>query len=164
MVTKEELEKSTLVGRNGNVWFMTSWALVMFVIDGVVYAVEPPPGESKWGYGPTVFLLCLVRAASESRATRRRERAEIASSRASRPRASSSSVARRARRRARASADAEGGTARARSREVYEGTRDDETRESTAREDPRRPRRLTVRVRSKRRADRLVSLGRGVDS
>ena len=39
----------------------------MFVIDGVVYAVDPPPGESKWGYGPTVFLLCLVRAASESR-------------------------------------------------------------------------------------------------
>ena len=63
MVTKEELEKSTFIGRNGNVWFMTAWALMMFIIDGVVYAVDPPPGESKWGYGPTVFLLCLVRAA-----------------------------------------------------------------------------------------------------
>ena len=63
MVTKEELEKSTFIGRNGNVWFMTAWALMMFIIDGVVYAVDPPPGESKWGYGPTVFLLCLVRGA-----------------------------------------------------------------------------------------------------
>ena len=61
MVTKEELEKSTFIGRNSNVWFMTAWALMMFIIDGVVYAVDPPPGESKWGYGPTVFLLCLVR-------------------------------------------------------------------------------------------------------
>ena len=61
MVTKEELEKSTFIGRNANVWFMTAWALMMFIIDGVVYAVDPPPGESKWGYGPTVFLLCLVR-------------------------------------------------------------------------------------------------------
>ena len=134
MVTKEELEKSTFVGRNGNVWFMTTWALVMFVIDGVVYAVEPPPGESKWGYGPTVFLLCLVRAASESRATRRRERAEIASSRASWPRASSSSVARRARRRARASADAEGGT-RARDRARFT-----KGRETTRRANRRRAR------------------------
>ena len=63
MVTKEELEKSTFIGRNANVWFMTAWALMMFIIDGVVYAVDPPPGESKWGYGPTVFLLCLVRQA-----------------------------------------------------------------------------------------------------
>ena len=63
MVTKEELEKSTFIGRNANVWFMTAWALMMFIIDGVVYAVDPPPGESKWGYGPTVFLLCLVRGA-----------------------------------------------------------------------------------------------------
>merc|ERR1712216_872145 len=60
MVTKEELEKSTFIGRNANVWFMTAWALMMFIIDGVVYAVDPPPGESKWGYGPTVFLLCLI--------------------------------------------------------------------------------------------------------
>ena len=63
MVTKEELEKSTFIARNSNVWFMTAWALMMFIIDGVVYAVDPPPGESKWGYGPTVFLLCLVRGA-----------------------------------------------------------------------------------------------------
>ena len=67
MVTKEELEKSTFIGRNANVWFMTAWALMMFVIDGVVYAVDPPPGESKWGYGPTVFLLCLVRGATNER-------------------------------------------------------------------------------------------------
>ena len=70
MVTKEELEKSTFIGRNANVWFMTAWALMMFIIDGVVYAVDPPPGESKWGYGPTVFLLCLVRGRDE-RTTRR---------------------------------------------------------------------------------------------
>ena len=78
MVTKEELEKSTFIGRNSNVWFMTAWALMMFIIDGVVYAVDPPPGESKWGYGPTVFLLCLVRGARRtndaSRAKRDRER------------------------------------------------------------------------------------------
>ena len=67
MVTKEELEKSTFIGRNANVWFMTAWALMMFIIDGVVYAVDPPPGESKWGYGPTVFLLCLVRGATNER-------------------------------------------------------------------------------------------------
>ena len=163
MVTKEELEKSTLVGRNGNVWFMTSWALVMFVIDGVVYAVEPPPGESKWGYGPTVFLLCLVRAASESRATRRRERAEIASSRASRPRACL-----RASRGARGDARARARTRReGRAREIARGLRRD-ARRRDARIDgargPAKARRLTVRVRSKRRADRLVSLGRGVDS
>jgi hypothetical protein len=61
MTTKEELEKSTFVGRNTNVWFMFSWALVMFIIDGIVFAVDAPPGESKWEYGPSVFLMCLVR-------------------------------------------------------------------------------------------------------
>ena len=66
MVTKEELEKSTFIARNGNVWFMTAWALMMFIIDGVVYAVDPPPGESKWGYGPTVFLMCLVSEAEDA--------------------------------------------------------------------------------------------------
>lgn len=61
MTTKEELEKSTFVGRNANVWFMFGWALVMFIIDGIVFAVDAPPGESKWEYGPSVFLMCLVR-------------------------------------------------------------------------------------------------------
>merc|ERR1712216_1078341 len=83
MVTKEELEKSTFIGRNANVWFMTAWALMMFVIDGVVYAVDPPPGESKWGYGPTVFLLCLIASFlwARCRFVRRSER-PAASSRA----------------------------------------------------------------------------------
>ena len=62
MVTKEELEKSTFVGRHVTVWFMFSWALVMFILDGIVYKVEAPPGESDWEYGPSVFLMCLVRA------------------------------------------------------------------------------------------------------
>lgn len=62
MVTKEELEKSTFVGRHMTVWFMFSWALVMFILDGIVYKVEAPPGESDWEYGPSVFLMCLVRA------------------------------------------------------------------------------------------------------
>lgn len=61
MTTKEELEKSTFVGRNANVWFMFGWALAMFIIDGIVFAVDAPPGESKWEYGPSVFLMCLVR-------------------------------------------------------------------------------------------------------
>ena len=61
--TKEELERSTALGRNANVVFIMVWALTMFIVDGVVYAVDPPPGESKWGYGPSVFLLCLVRRA-----------------------------------------------------------------------------------------------------
>ena len=60
MTTKEELEKSTFVGRNANVWFMFGWALAMFIIDGIVFAVDAPPGESKWEYGPSVFLMCLV--------------------------------------------------------------------------------------------------------
>ena len=59
--TKSELEASTFAGRNANVWFMCGWALMMFIIDGVVYAVDPAPGENKWAYGPSVFLLCLVR-------------------------------------------------------------------------------------------------------
>ena len=62
MVTKEELEKSTFLGRHVTVWFMFSWALVMFILDGIVYKVEAPPGESDWEYGPSVFLMCLVRA------------------------------------------------------------------------------------------------------
>ena len=62
MVTKEELEKSTFVGRHVTVWFMFSWALIMFILDGVVYKVKAPPGESDWEYGPSVFLMCLVRA------------------------------------------------------------------------------------------------------
>uniref|UniRef100_A0A7R9XP36 Uncharacterized protein n=1 Tax=Ostreococcus sp. 'lucimarinus' TaxID=242159 RepID=A0A7R9XP36_9CHLO len=81
MVTKEELEKSTFIGRNGNVWFMTAWALMMFIIDGVVYAVDPPPGESTWGYGPTVFLLCLIASflwgAVSIRKTERAHRGEL---------------------------------------------------------------------------------------
>ncbi|OUS49229.1 hypothetical protein BE221DRAFT_87053 [Ostreococcus tauri] len=60
--TKEELERSTALGRNANVVFIMVWALTMFIVDGVVYAVDPPPGESKWGYGPSVFLLCLIAA------------------------------------------------------------------------------------------------------
>ena len=63
MTTKEELEKSSFVGRNANVWFMFGWALAMFIIDGIVFAVDAPPGESKWEYGPSVFLMCLVRDA-----------------------------------------------------------------------------------------------------
>ena len=62
MVTKEELEKSTFVGRHVTVWFMFSWALLMFILDGIVYKVKAPPGESDWEYGPSVFLMCLVRA------------------------------------------------------------------------------------------------------
>ena len=62
MVTKEELEKSTFVGRHVTVWFMFSWALLMFILDGIVYKVKAPPGESGWEYGPSVFLMCLVRA------------------------------------------------------------------------------------------------------
>jgi len=62
MVTKEELEKSTFLGRHVTVWFMFSWALLMFILDGVVYKVKAPPGESDWEYGPSVFLMCLVRA------------------------------------------------------------------------------------------------------
>ena len=81
MVTKEELEKSTFIGRNANVWFMTAWALMMFIIDGVVYAVDPPPGESKWGYGPTVFLLCLVRGARRTNDASRANRNATAATR-----------------------------------------------------------------------------------
>jgi len=62
MTTKEELEKSSFVGRNANVWFMFGWALAMFIIDGIVFAVDAPPGESKWEYGPSVFLMCLIAA------------------------------------------------------------------------------------------------------
>ena len=62
MVTKEELEKSTFVGRHVTVWFMFSCTLVMFILDGIVYKVEAPPGESDWEYGPSVFLMCLGRA------------------------------------------------------------------------------------------------------
>ena len=62
MVTKEELEKSTFLGRHVTVWFMFSWALVMFILDGIVYKVEAPPGESDWEYGPSVFLMCLIAA------------------------------------------------------------------------------------------------------
>ena len=89
MVTKEELEKSTFIGRNANVWFMTAWALMMFIIDGVVYAVDPPPGESKWGYGPTVFLLCLVRGARRTNDASRANRNANANAT---PRARSSEV------------------------------------------------------------------------
>ena len=67
MVTKEELEKSTFLGRHVTVWFMFSWALVMFILDGVVYKVKAPPGESDWEYGPSVFLMCLVRARAIAR-------------------------------------------------------------------------------------------------
>jgi len=42
------------------VWFMCGWALIMFIVDGIVLAIDAPPGESKWGYGPTVFLMCLI--------------------------------------------------------------------------------------------------------
>ena len=61
MTTAEELQKTTFAGRNANVWFMCGWALLMFIVDGIVLAIDAPPGESKWGYGPTVFLMCLVR-------------------------------------------------------------------------------------------------------
>jgi len=61
MTTAEELQKTTFAGRNANVWFMCGWALIMFIVDGIVLAIDAPPGESKWGYGPTVFLMCLVR-------------------------------------------------------------------------------------------------------
>ena len=67
MVTKEELEKSTFVGRHVTVWFMFSWALLMFILDGIVYKVKAPPGESDWEYGPSVFLMCLVRASDIGR-------------------------------------------------------------------------------------------------
>ena len=128
----------------------------MFVIDGVVYAVDPPPGESKWGYGPTVFLLCLVRAARRIARRRRgrRNATEIASSRASRPRACrfARSRRRKRRRRARESRRGRGGTRppRARSREVYEettrgATGDDEGRIDGAARTRNHSRRLTVR-------------------
>ena len=61
MTTAEELQKTTFAGRNANVWFMTGWALIMFIVDGIVLAIDAPPGESKWGYGPSGFLMCLVR-------------------------------------------------------------------------------------------------------
>lgn len=60
MVMKEEFEKSMFIGCNVNVWFMMVWVLMMFIIDGVVYVVDLLLGESKWGYGLMVFLLCLV--------------------------------------------------------------------------------------------------------
>ena len=70
MTTAEELQKTTFAGRNANVWFMTGWALIMFIVDGIVLAIDAPPGESKWGYGPTVFLMCLVRGIDERRRAR----------------------------------------------------------------------------------------------
>ena len=70
MTTAEELQKTTFVGRNANVWFMCGWALIMFIVDGIVLAIDAPPGESKWGYGPTVFLMCLVRGIDERRRAR----------------------------------------------------------------------------------------------
>ena len=123
MVTKEELEKSTFIGRNANVWFMTAWALMMFIIDGVVYAVDPPPGESKWGYGPTVFLLCLVRGAR--RTNERRGEGESKRDRERRAKGGTNGDSRDATTKATGGANRNANanaTARARSSEVYEET------------------------------------------
>ena len=62
MVTKEELEMSTVVGRHMTVWIRFSGARVMFILDGIVYKVEAPPGESDWEYRPSELFKCLVRA------------------------------------------------------------------------------------------------------
>ena len=167
MVTKEELEKSTFIGRNANVWFMTAWALMMFIIDGVVYAVDPPPGESKWGYGPTVFLLCLVR---HRETNERRVEGESKRDRGDARKGTTNGDSRDATTKATGGANRNANanaTPRARSSEVYEettrgATGDDEgrigriIRESFATTDGER----CVET----RADRVVSLGRGVDS
>ena len=87
MVTKEELEKSTFVGRHVTVWFMFSCTLVMFILDGIVYKVEAPPGESDWEYGPSVFLMCLVRASDGRWDAMRCEGGGVAKTRAWRRRA-----------------------------------------------------------------------------
>ena len=56
----EEEEKSTFVGRNSKVWFIWTWSLLIFVLCGIVYPPEAPPGESDMEYGGAVMLMVCV--------------------------------------------------------------------------------------------------------
>ena len=67
MTSKEALAATTVFSRNHVVWFMLFWALAMFIIDGIVFSTDPPPGENRWEYGPSVFLVCLVRRDAKRR-------------------------------------------------------------------------------------------------
>jgi hypothetical protein len=58
-----EEEKTSFVGRNSKVWFLWTWALLIFVLDGIVYAPDAPPGESDWEYGGALMLMVLIVAA-----------------------------------------------------------------------------------------------------
>ena len=166
MVTKEELEKSTFIGRNGNVWFMTAWALMMFIIDGVVYAVDPPPGESKWGYGPTVFLLCLVR---HRETNERRVEGESKRDRGDARKGGRMAI-RAMRRRKRRAGRIETRTRtrpRARDRARFTKRRREGRRETTRGESGESGESFATTDGERcveTRADRVVSLGRGVDS
>ena len=166
MVTKEELEKSTFIGRNANVWFMTAWALMMFIIDGVVYAVDPPPGESKWGYGPTVFLLCLVRGARRTNDAARANRNATAKD----ARKGARTAIRAMRRRKRRAGRIETRTRtrpRARDRARFTKRRREGRRETTRGESGESGESFATTDGERcveTRADRVVSLGRGVDS
>jgi len=56
----EEEEKSTFVGRNSKVWFIWTWSLLIFILCGIVYPPEAPPGESNMEYGGAVMLMVCV--------------------------------------------------------------------------------------------------------
>ena len=58
----EEEEKSTFVGRNSKVWFIWTWSLLIFILCGIVYPPEAPPGESDMEYGGAVMLMVCVAA------------------------------------------------------------------------------------------------------
>ena len=55
-----EEEKTSFVGRNSKVWFLWSWALLVCVLGGIVYATDAPPGESDWEYGGGLMLMVLI--------------------------------------------------------------------------------------------------------
>ena len=57
---REEEEKSTFVGRNSKVWFIWTWSLLIFILCGIVYPPEAPPGESNMEYGGAVMLMVCV--------------------------------------------------------------------------------------------------------
>ena len=56
----EPKDETTFTSRNGGAFFLFGWCLLMFIIDGLAFPLEAPPGEHNWEYGPSVFFCVMV--------------------------------------------------------------------------------------------------------
>ena len=56
----EVKDETTFSGRNAGAFFLFSWCLLMFILDGLAFPMTAPPGEHNWEYGPGVFFVVMV--------------------------------------------------------------------------------------------------------